>query len=394
MLDVFGHDPGYPGLMAAAGLTSSSWARGPFHQWGPSGTEGGNRRMQFTSEFEWMSPDGNGLLTSYMANHYGAGWAMQHLPDLAAAETEAYHQFRSLAEVAATRNVLLPVGADHVIPPRWVTEIHRDWNARYVWPKFVTAVPADFFGAVRSDAAATGAWITPQTRDMNPIYTGKDVSYIDTKQAQRAAEIACLDGERLATLAWLAGAPYPAESIDKAWRQLAYGAHHDAITGTEGDQVYLDLLAGWREAWERGDAARAAAARHLAGASGAAGAATAPGWERSLCVFNPLPRPRSGMARFTLAIGAAGTTRIVLRDQDGTELPALTEGAQRHPDGSLAEVTLTFRAVDVPALGYRAYWAAAESGPPPDQPRDQPLARPWPAGPTRPAPRSRTRRSG
>jgi len=96
MLDVFGHDPGYPGLMAAAGLTSSSWARGPFHQWGLSGAAGGNRRMQFTSEFEWMSPDGSGLLTSYMANHYGAGWAMQHLPDLAAAETEAYNQFRSV----------------------------------------------------------------------------------------------------------------------------------------------------------------------------------------------------------------------------------------------------------------------------------------------------------
>ncbi len=154
MLDVFGHDPGYPGLMAAAGMTSSSWARGPFHQWGPSGTDGGNRRMQFDSEFEWMSPDGRGLLTSYMANHYGAGWGMQRLPDLAAAEAEAYGQFRSLAEVATTRNVMLPVGADHVIPPRWVTEIHRDWNARYLWPRFVTAVPAEFFEAVRSDAAS------------------------------------------------------------------------------------------------------------------------------------------------------------------------------------------------------------------------------------------------
>ena len=41
---------------------------------------------------------------------------------------------------------------------------------------------------------------------MNPVYPGKDVSYIDTKQAQRAAEVASLDGERLATLAWLAGA--------------------------------------------------------------------------------------------------------------------------------------------------------------------------------------------
>ena len=39
-------------------------------------------------------------------------------------------------------------------------------------------------------------------------------------------------------------------------------------------------------------------------------------------------------------------------------MPSLAEGVRRHPDGSLAEVTLTFRAADVPALGYRAYWAS------------------------------------
>ena len=158
MLDVFGHDPGYPGLMAAAGLTSSAWARGPFHQWGPSGAEGGgNRRMQFSTEFEWISPDGRGLLTAYMAHHYGAGWRLHTLPDLEAAEAEAYGQFRALAQVAATRNVLLPVGSDHVIPARWVTDIHRDWNQRYVWPRFTTAVPREFFAAVRAEAGAAAA---------------------------------------------------------------------------------------------------------------------------------------------------------------------------------------------------------------------------------------------
>ena len=83
MLDAFGFDPAYPGLMAAAGLTESSWARGPFHQWGPSRTAGDNRLMQFAAEFEWLSPDGGGLLTSYMANHYSAGWGTQHAADLA-----------------------------------------------------------------------------------------------------------------------------------------------------------------------------------------------------------------------------------------------------------------------------------------------------------------------
>ena len=73
MLDAFGFDPSYPGLMAQAGMTESSWARGPFHQWGPSRAAGGNTQMQFPAEFEWISPDGTGLLTSYMPNHYSAG---------------------------------------------------------------------------------------------------------------------------------------------------------------------------------------------------------------------------------------------------------------------------------------------------------------------------------
>ena len=273
MLDAFGFDPSYPGLMAGAGMTESSWARGPFHQWGPSRAAGGNTQMQFPSEFEWLSPDGTGLLTSYMPNHYSAGWITQHAADLATAEEDAYTQFRQLAPVAATQNVMLPVGGDHVVPSRWATAIHRDWNSRYVWPRFVTAVPSEYFAAVREQAAATGAWIMPQTRDMNPVYPGKEVTYIDTKQAQRDAEIAMLDAERLATAAWLAGAEYPAASLDKAWRQLVFGAHHDAITGTEGDQVYLDLLAGWREAFERGDQARKQAVEHLAGLADTASAA-------------------------------------------------------------------------------------------------------------------------
>ncbi|HVB43533.1 MAG TPA: glycoside hydrolase family 38 C-terminal domain-containing protein [Streptosporangiaceae bacterium] len=360
MLDAFGFDPAYPGLMAAAGMTESSWARGPYHQWGPGRTDGGNVKMQFAAEFEWLSPDGTGLLTSYMANHYSAGWVTQQAGDLATAERDAYRQFRELAPVAATRNVLLPVGGDHVVPSRWATAIHRDWNSRYVWPRFVTAVPSEFFAAVREQAADAGTWILPQTRDMNPVYTGKDVTYIDTKQAQRDAEVALLDGERLATLAWLAGAGYPAASLDKAWRLLVFGAHHDAITGTEGDQVYLDLLAGWREAFERGDEARARAARFLAGQvdTASVGAARPADATRAVVVFNTLSRPRSGMARIALAFPEGAAAHVRVTDEDGARLPALAEGVTRHGDGSLAAVTLTFRCADVPPVGYRTYLAA------------------------------------
>ena len=346
MLDAFGFDPGFPSLMAGAGLTSSSWARGPFHQWGPEE----NTRMQFPAEFEWLSPDGSGLLTAYMANHYGAGWTLHTANDLDGALDAAYSQFKSLAAVAATPNVMLPVGSDHVIPARWVTDVGREWAARYVWPRFVPAVPREFFSAVRAAAETAPAkyWIMPQTRDMNPLYTGKDVSYADTKLAHRAGETALLEGERLATLAWLGGAPYPAESLDKAWRQLAYGAHHDAITGTESDQVYLDLLAGWREAWERGDGARRDAIAFLTGSGSATGLA--------VTVANGLARARDGMATVTVRLDSPGSVWLSVLDPVSAEpLPALAEGTRWHDDGSLAEVTLTFRAAGVPALGFKRY---------------------------------------
>ena len=222
----------------------------------------------------------------------------------------------------------------------------------------MTAVPSEFFAAVRKDAAERDVWITPQTRDMNPLYTGKDVSYIDTKQAQRAAEAAVQDAERLATLAWLAGAAYPAAELDKAWRQLVFGAHHDAITGTEGDQVYLDLLAGWREATSAATRPAARPPRHLAGLAATAtvrGPDAGPGTP-AVVVFNTLSVPRSGWPGSPSGSPTrAPRGRPARRHRPDRAQPG--RGRGRHADGTLASVTLTFRALDVPGLGYRTYLA-------------------------------------
>ncbi|MEU8567378.1 NEW3 domain-containing protein [Streptomyces pathocidini] len=340
-LDAFGHDPQFPGLMADAGLTSSSWARGPFHQWGPTMRKWGDdykppTAMQFPAEFSWMAPSGRSLLTSYMVNHYMAGWKIDSAPDLAGAEEAAYRLFQQLQSVALTRNVLLPVGGDYSPPCRWVMDIHRDWNERYVWPRFVSGLPRDFFAAVRAELAESGRTPSPQTRDMNPVYTGKDVSYIDTKQAQRYGETLLADAEAWATLAYLlTGAHYPDAALDKAWRQLVYGAHHDAITGSESDQVYIDLLTGWRElvdiAEEVGADATAAIAELVEPAEAAQGAPAS-----DLVVFNPASWSR----RDVLTVADTGLVPV---DEDGAPLPAVAE------DGRLQVV------VDgVPGVGYRA----------------------------------------
>jgi alpha-mannosidase len=343
-LDVFGHDPQFPGMAADAGLTSSSWARGPHHQWGPAhgrSEEGGVDRMQFCSEFEWISPSGRGLLTHYMPAHYSAGWWMDSSATLAEAEDATYALFDQLKTVALTRNVLLPVGTDYTPPNKWVTEIHRDWAARYTWPRFVCGLPREFFAAVRAELAERGpeqgGVPSPQTRDMNPIYTGKDVSYIDTKQANRDAENAVLDAERFAVFAGLlTGAEYPQAAFAKAWVQLAYGAHHDAITGSESDQVYLDLLTGWRDAWELGCAARDNSLRLLSSAVNAP--------EASVVVWNPLTQRRTDIVTARLDPPLSAGVRVL--DADGAELPAHVEDDGR---------SVTWLARDVPSLGWRAY---------------------------------------
>ncbi|MFJ9454010.1 NEW3 domain-containing protein [Kitasatospora sp. NPDC101447] len=350
-LDVFGHDPQFPGHLAAAGLTGSAWARGPFHQWGPiqknfREAKDDARVMQFPSEFEWIAPGGEGVLTHYMPHHYSAGWWMDSSPDLATAEQAVYELYRKLKPVGATKNLLLPVGTDYTPPNKWVTGIHRSWAAKYRWPRFVCATPRDFLDAVRAELAATGRRPSPQTRDMNPVYTGKDVSYIDTKQAQRAGEVAAVDAEKLATLAGVCGlGRYPAAALDKVWRQLAYGAHHDAITGSESDQVYLDLLGGWREAYDLAGAVRDAALDALVGRIDTAGvggsAVGGPAVGGSVVVTNTLSFDRTDLVSVELP---AGVRSVRVLDAAGEPVPSTVDRG-----------TLRFLATDVPALGWRTW---------------------------------------
>lgn len=349
-LDVFGHDPQFPGMAADAGLTSSSWARGPHHQWGPmqvvDGVPGDPERMQFRSEFEWIAPSGLGLLTHYMPAHYSAGWWMDSSTSLADAEAATYQLFERLKKVASTRNVLLPVGTDYTPPNKWVTQIHRHWNARYTWPRFVCALPREFFDAVRAEQHARALVPSPQTRDMNPVYTGKDVSFIDTKQANRDAEQAVLAAERFAAFAaLLTGAAYPQAALARAWVQLAYGAHHDAITGSESDQVYLDLLTSWRDAWELGRAARD---NSLALLSSIVETEPATAWpaehSTTVVVWNPLAQQRTDVVTARLPVPLNGTVRVF--DAGGEQLAALVEHGG---------TSVSWLACDVPSLGWRTF---------------------------------------
>src|SRR6185436_15497539 len=106
-----------------------------------------------------------------------------------------------------------------------------------------------------------------------------------------------LEAEPFAAFATiLAGAEYPEAALAKAWVQLAYGAHHDAITGSESDQVYLDLLTSWRDAWQLGTDTRDAALGLLSTAV-----------DGSVVVWNPLAHNRTDVVTMHLDEPLDGT---------------------------------------------------------------------------------------
>jgi alpha-mannosidase len=341
-LDVFGHDPQFPQVMAGAGLTSTAFARGPYHQWGPMLTSWNIREhrkpfapIQFPTEFEWVAPSGDGLLTHYMAAHYAAGFSLDTAQTPQAAAADLHELFAELRPAAATGNVMVPMGSDFTPPMRWITELRAAWRERYPHVQLRCGLPRHFFAAVRAEFTAHGVRPVPQTRDMNPIYTGKDVTAIDTKQIHRLVESLLLDAEKWATFATLHGAAYPTAALDKAWRLVLFGAHHDAVTGTQSDQVYLDLLAGWREAHDLAAGVDGAARRHLATRVDTAGDGV------PVVVFNPLAFPRTDV----VSVAVPNADGLTLVDENGTPVPYLAE----------TKTLIRWVAHDVPSMGYRTY---------------------------------------
>ncbi|WP_404955797.1 glycoside hydrolase [Streptomyces sp. 147326] len=365
-LDVFSHDPSFPALMSGCGLDSAVLARGPHHQWGPMTDRWGDplrapTAMQLPAEFEWIAPGddgGQGLLLHYLPAHYSAGWPSHRAPDAGSAAEQLLDLYELLRTRAATRNVLIPMGTDFSWPHRWGLDVQHAWNRRYCWPRMEHSGPRAHFDAVRAEFAARGERPLPVTREMGPVYTGKDVTYIDVKQAHRAAENLLEQAETFAALACAEGLlDYPERTLAKAWRHLLHAAHHDAVTGTFSDQVYLDLLPAWREARELAAAVREEALAALTGAADTRGPSPL-----AVTVHNPVSWTRTDLVRTPVDLAALGLTaaeahRITVRDAEGRYAPVHIEAAA----GAVAEAV--FLAVAVPSLGHRTWWLEA-AGPP------------------------------
>ncbi len=60
------------------------------------------------------------------------------------------------------------------------------------------------------------------------------------KRNMRVAETQTLDAEKLASLAWLDGAPYPADVLTENWKKITFNQFHDLAAGSGIAVIYRD----------------------------------------------------------------------------------------------------------------------------------------------------------
>lgn len=331
--DVFGHDPVWPALGKAAGLEWTTFCRGLYH-----GEHLEPEDNLFTSEFRWVSPDSSELLTHYMSTHYTSGWEFSW-KSMADGEIPILDRFERLRIVAPTRNLLLPCYGDFAEPFDGMMQLVRAWNRKYVSPKIVVGTQEDYLASVRKACREEDIWLPPISRDLNPAYSGCNLSFADTKIAQRHCERLLRDAEIWATFAHLLGADYPTASLDRAWRILCYTAHHDAVTGSESDQVYLDLSSIWREAF---DLANLVAMKSRSAIASLVGSKSAEDSE-IVTVFNSLGWTRSDRVMLS-GYEPTGRGPFSAVDEYGKENPLIKNGDRWE-----------FEVNDIPPIGCKSY---------------------------------------
>lgn len=250
------------------------------------------------------------------------------------------------------------IGMDMAPPPKWLLGRGEELAQRE--PAMRVGLPEEYLGALEERLAAGATQLPISSRDLAMYHPGTTVSRIELKIANRLAENALFTAERFCSMAWLLGADYPHAALDKAWRLLMFGQHHDAITGTPCDISFLDLMAMYREALDIAERINNDVLDALAGV-----VETAPPRGEALSalvVFNPLSWQRTDVCRARIRFDPP-VTGFALRDE-GRKDVACQLVAERREGESIAEAEIAFIAHDVPALGYSVYHVVSAGNPP------------------------------
>jgi len=330
--DVFGHIPQLSQILSKCGFKGVVWSKAV---------------RGFPMLFRHMALDGSTVL--HRRVHYGF--------DTGDFDELRERCYSGLAEMKSLgHSVDLRMNSDDFrSPTAWM--LGRSAELISLLPGVKPADPAEFFGEILKEESR-GIPVQFTSRDASQYHIGTSQSRIELKIANRLGEIGLYNAELLSTLASMLGRPYPDLALDKAWRQLLFNSHHDAITGTSCDKSYLDMLQAYRDALSHVGREVGEALQYIAETVDTSGTDGIP-----ITVFNSLNWDRVDIARARINFSKAVANFKVL-GPDGKKVPHCTLDTDTDERG-IRSATVEFVA-EVPSVGYATYTVTPlEGGRPP-----------------------------
>jgi len=197
--------------------------------------------------------------------------------------------------------------------------------------------------------AANGALGIPTWKDelYFEYHRGVYTTQAAHKRNMRTSEVATLDAEKLASLAWLNGKPYPNVELTESWKKITFNGFHDLAAGSGIAIIYKDAQRDYTEVFNSDTLITNASRETLANQIDTAKQPGVP-----VLVTNTLAWPRKETIQINVQTPEAG--ELTLTDDSGSKLPYedLNEGSNIREHTVLATV-------DVPALGYTVLHATA-----------------------------------
>jgi alpha-mannosidase len=309
LIDEFGHTLQLPQILRKCGFRSVTFGRG--FRWF-------ERRPV---DFRWVAPDGSEVLAHWLSLSYTGFFPLEPSKGVRMARYERELQTHISWEISPTGHFLFPMGGDFTAPREEWLEAVEAWNRRNQ-PKVRIAVPSEFFREVEKQRERLPIF----SGELNPIFTGTYESRERVKKLCRETETTLLDAEKLSSLCMLLGGKYP--DLEEEWRNLLLNNHHDLITGTGTDTVYMNTLLRYHFSLRGAGGKRLQALEHLSSL------VRTEGEGKPLLIFNTLSWPRKAL------VEVHGIYRVFAR---GRELPC------QYSEGR------TFFLAELPSMGYSLF---------------------------------------
>ncbi len=321
--DVFGHAPQISQIAQKSGFSGIVWSK---------------KITGFQPFFYDYALDGSRLLhrrVDYAYSFSGFGSGKNYTFDNFRKMTE--NKFKETQSFGSA--VDLRINAADFTPP-WTNLAGNVEKLNQNNPQIKTSGQAQdlYFQALNKEIASGKVKPPITSRDKLFFHVGVNMARSDLKIGQRLSENVTLNAEKFGAIAYLLGAKYPDLALDKAWRQIFFGSHHDAITGTPSDSAFLDLVLGYREAIELSKGALDDSLKFITKqiTTNSKNSKLIP-----IVVFNPMNWKRSDSVNLK-----AENVNIVVKDDKGKII--------LHKN--LPNNHIEFVADDVPSIGYKTFY--------------------------------------